>query len=142
VLSGDVILDWNATLINAIETSRMSPLLASRGMAMVHVAMYDAVAAVEPTYTFYAVPGLADAPPPAAHAFPEVAAARAADLVMDSLFPTQGATFDAQLQAFLAGYPRTGQAISASLSWGQTVADAVLAWRSTDGSTAVVPYTP
>jgi hypothetical protein len=77
LLSNDVILDWNATLINAIEANRTSPLLASRGMAMVHVAMYDAVVAVEPAYTFYPVPGLADAPPPAAHAFPQVAAARA-----------------------------------------------------------------
>jgi membrane-associated phospholipid phosphatase len=142
LLSGDVILDWNATLINAIAAQGTPPTLASRSMAMVHVAMYDAVVALKPRYAFYAVPGLADAPPPAAHAFPEVAAARAADVVMDRLFPGQAATFDGQLQSFLTGYPRHGQAISASLSWGQTVADAVVTWRSTDGSNAVVPYTP
>src|SRR5262249_194456 len=117
-------------------------LLASRALAMVHTAMYDAIDAVEPTYTLYPVPGLADAPPPAAHSFPEVSAATAADLIMDSLFPAQAATFDAQLQSYLAGSPNTGQAISASLGWGQTVANAVLTWRSTDGSTTVVPYIP
>src|SRR4029077_1460866 len=37
---------------------------------------------------------------------------------------------------------QTGQAIRASLSWGETVANAVLAWRSADGSSGVVPYTP
>jgi membrane-associated phospholipid phosphatase len=142
LLSGDVVLAWNATLINAIETARTSPLLASRAMAMVHTAMYDAIDAVEPTYSLYPVPGLADAPPAAAHSFPEVAAAKAADLIVDGLFPAQAAAFDAQLQSFLAGYPNAGQAISASLSWGQTVANAVMTWRSTDGSTRVVPYTP
>jgi membrane-associated phospholipid phosphatase len=140
--SSNVIQAWNATLINTIEAQGTPPLPASRSMAMVHVAMYDAVVALDPAYTFYALPGLADKPPPAAHAFPEVAAARAADAVLDSLYPAQAATFDAQLQSFLTGYPSHGQAISDSLSWGQTVARAVVSWRSTDGSGAVVPYTP
>jgi hypothetical protein len=61
---------------------------------------------------------------------------------MDSLYPAQAPAFDAQLQSFLAGYPSHGQAIRDSLGWGQTVANAVLNWRSTDGSNAVVPYTP
>jgi membrane-associated phospholipid phosphatase len=142
LLSGDVVLDWNATLLNTIETQGTSPVLASRTMAMAHVAMYDAVVALEPEYAFYAVPGLADDPPPAAHAFPEVAAARAADVVLDSLYPAQASSFDAQLQSFLAGYPSHGRAIRESLGWGQTVANAVLNWRSTDGSNAVVSYTP
>ena len=42
----DVILDWNATLINTIEAQRTPPLPASRSAAMVHEAMYDAVVAV------------------------------------------------------------------------------------------------
>ena len=142
LLSGDVILDWNATMIKTIETQRTPLLPASRSMAMVHVAMYDAVVALRPHYAFYAVPGLANAPPPAAHAFPEVAAAKAADVVLDSLYPTQAATFDAQLQSFLAGYPSHGRAIRDSLGWGQTVGNAVLNWRSTDGSNATVSYTP
>jgi hypothetical protein len=142
LLSGDVILDWNTTLINAVETLSAPSLPASRAGAMVNVAMYDAVVALKPKYTLYAVPGLANAPPPGAHAFPEVAAAKAADVVMDSLYPALAAMFDTHLQSFLASYPSTGQAISASLSWGQVVANAVLTWRSTDGSSAVVPYVP
>jgi membrane-associated phospholipid phosphatase len=142
LLAGDVILQWNATVINAIVTQGTPVLLAGRTFAMVHVAMYDAVVALEANYTFYAVPGLADDPPPAAHAFPEVAAAKAADVVLDNLYPAQAATFDAQLQAFLNGYPSHGEAITDSLAWGQTVANAVVSWRSTDGSGAIVPYTP
>src|SRR5262249_30424147 len=105
LLSGNVVLDWNATLINTIEAQRTPPLPASRGTAMVHVSMYAAVVALDPGYAFSPVPGLADDPPPAAHAFPAVAAARAADAVLDSLYPAQAATFDAQLQSFLTGYP-------------------------------------
>ena len=51
--------------------------------------------------------------------------------------PTRRPTFDAQLQSFLVGYPSHGRAIRDSLGWGQTVADAVLNWRSTDGSNAI-----
>src|SRR5262245_47802217 len=142
LLSGDVILQWNETLLNAIRLAKTAPPPASRQLAMLHIAMYDAVDALVPRYSFYAVPGLSASPPPAAHAFPEVAAAAAANTVLDRLYPTQAATFDAQFRSFLTGYPGHGQAVSASTGWGQTVANAVLAWRSTDGAGATVPYTP
>jgi hypothetical protein len=141
LLSSDVILDWDATLINTIETSRLPPLPSSRGMAMVHLAMYDAVEGVHPTrYTFYPVPGLDPEAAPR-HASREAAAIAAADTVMDSLYPAQRATFDAQAQAELAQI-EDGQPKENGIAWGQTVANAVLTWRSTDGSNTVVPYTP
>jgi membrane-associated phospholipid phosphatase len=137
-----VILQWNETLLNAIRLANTAPPPASRQLAMLHIAMYDAVDALAPRYSFYAVPGLSASPPPAAHAFPEVAAAAAADTVLDRLYPTQTATFDAQFRSYLTGYPGHGQAVSASTGWGQSVANAVLAWRSTDGAGVTVPYTP
>ena len=57
LLSGDVVLDWNATLINTIETQRTPLLPASRSMAMVHVAMYDAVVALKPNTPSTRSPG-------------------------------------------------------------------------------------
>lgn len=39
----DVVLDWNATLLNAVATDRTAPPVAARSMAMVHGAIYDAV---------------------------------------------------------------------------------------------------
>jgi membrane-associated phospholipid phosphatase len=141
LLSGDVILDWNATVINVIEANHLPPLPSSRSMAMLHVAMYDAVEGIpDARYTFYAVPGLDPKEAPI-HASREAAAISAADTVLDSLYPAQSATFDALSQAELAQID-DGERKENGIAWGQTVGNAVVTWRSTDGSGAVVPYTP
>jgi hypothetical protein len=108
-------------------------------MAMVHVAIYDAVDLIDKSYALYPVPGLKAVAPPGTS--PEVAAAVAADKVLDGVFPKQAATFDAQLQAFLASVPN-GASKTQGITLGQEVAQAVLTWRSTDGSNNVVPYVP
>src|SRR5262249_47882847 len=66
--------------------------------------------------------------------------AQAAHDTLAALFPAQVGTFDAALAADLAGIPpgRARQGIEV----GHEVARQILAWRSTDGSGAVVPYTP
>jgi hypothetical protein len=139
--SGNVVLDWNATLINVIEANHLSPLTSSRSLAMLHVAMYDAVDGIHGAkYAFYSVPGLDPETAPK-HASREAAAIAAADMVLDNLYPTQTASFDSQAQAELAQIG-DGERKDNGIAWGQTVANAILAWRSTDGSNAVVPYTP
>ena len=57
-----------------------------------------------------------------------------------ALFPSQASTFDAALAADLVGIPpgRARQGVEV----GHDVAQQILTWRSTDGSGAVVPYTP
>ena len=57
------------------------------------------------------------------------------------LFPTQKATFDAKLATSLTsiGTRDSAAAIASGIAWGQTVADAILAWRSTDGFTPAPP---
>jgi hypothetical protein len=57
------------------------------------------------------------------------------------LFPTQKATFDAKRAASLTsiGTRDSAAAIASGIAWGQTVADAILAWRSTDGFTPAPP---
>ena len=42
-LSGNPVLDWNGVMLNAVRTASTAPPLASRNMAMVHAAVYDAV---------------------------------------------------------------------------------------------------
>jgi membrane-associated phospholipid phosphatase len=141
LLSGNVILDWNATLLNSIATNRLPVLPSSRSLAMMHVAMYDAVEGIgQARYSFYAVPGLNPEGAPEL-ASREAAATAAADTVLDSLYPSQQAAFDAQAQAELAQID-DGQPKENGIGWGDTVANAVLSWRSTDGSSTVVPYTP
>jgi len=41
------ITDWNTLLLDTIRTESTSPPVASRGMAMVHGAMFDAVNAID-----------------------------------------------------------------------------------------------
>ena len=135
----DVVMDWNATMLTAIRTAAASPTAATRVMAMVGVAAYDAVAGAHSHLPLYAVPGLSGKP--RGDASPEAATIAAADTVLNNLFPAQKATFDAEYEATLATV-RDGNAKTNGIAWGQTVANAVIAWRSQDGSTASSTYQP
>jgi hypothetical protein len=148
---GDVILDWNASLLNVIRdwttlsndpypnrivTER--PPVAARSLAMVHAAMYDAVNAIEGTHEPYFVDIVAPA-----GASPIAAAAAAAQRVASQLYrePDELAVFNAAFAEALATVP-DGSAETLGIELGRQVGDAILAWRSTDGSGAHVPYTP
>src|SRR4030095_2295059 len=71
--TADVITDWNQTAIAAMKAASVGGNPWSRNMAMVHVAMSDAVNSVHNKYAIYATGG---APAPSASA--EAAAAAAA----------------------------------------------------------------
>src|SRR5947208_1846089 len=94
VRQADVVVRWNATMLRAVWTAATPPTAASRVMAMVGVAVYDAVDGIRPRYDFFPVPGLSAAPAPGAS--PEGAAVAAADTVLARLYPDQRATFDAE----------------------------------------------
>ena len=49
----NVITDWNAILLDAVRADLTAPPMASRNMAIVHTAMFDAVNAVEPSHHPY-----------------------------------------------------------------------------------------
>ena len=151
VRRGDVILDWNASLLgvirdwtttsndpypNRIVTER--PPVAARNLAMVHAAMYDAVNSIERTHQPYHV----DIAAPAG-ASPVAAAAAAAHRVASELYqePDELAVFDAALAEALATVP-DGAAETNGVALGRQVADAILTLRSTDGASANVAYTP
>ncbi len=139
VAHADVVVDWNATALQAIWNAATPPTSASRVLAMVSVATYDAVDGIHPSYDFYSVPGLSARPSHGAS--PEAAAAAAAYTVLSSLYPTQQAMFDAEYQATLANTP-AGRPRADGVAWGQAVGNAVLAWRSQDGSNAPSNYQP
>ncbi len=135
-LSGKPIIDWNGTMLDAIRTASTSPPVASRNMAMVHAAIYDSVNSISKKYSPYRVS--IDAP---AGASQEAAVAAAAQQVLVSLYPAQAAKFDAAYQSSLFGIP-DGKSKDDVIALGRQVADQIISWRSTDGSTKVVPYTP
>jgi hypothetical protein len=136
LLAADAVLVWNSVTLDAIRTDKTPPPKASRDLAIVHAAIYDAVNAIDRTHQVYAVNALAS--PTTSH---EAAVAAAAHAALSSLFPAQQATFDAQLQADLAAIP-DGQAEDLGIALGNDVATQLLALRASDGSDLVVPYTP
>jgi membrane-associated phospholipid phosphatase len=136
-VAADVVLDWNNTALGAIKTSLFTSVKVSRTLAMVHVAMYDAVNSIEQTHEpFYVWLSAPDG-----DISTDAAAAMAAYGVLAGLFPEQIATLDAALADSLAAIP-DGDAKAMGMQLGELVASGVLLIREKDGSDAMVPYTP
>ena len=132
----DMVTQWNDNALAAIRVDSTAPPKASRALAIIHAAVYDAVNAIDRTHKPYAidVPAL-----PGTSA--EAAVAAAAHRTLVALFPAQTATFDAQFTASLAGIT-DGASENAGVALGNLVADKMLALRAADDSTTVVTYTP
>ena len=138
---GDTVLFWNVTATNAIHTAgpsfgALATPRGSRVMAMVHVAMADAVTSIHPVHKPYAIRlvghGSAD----------QIAAASAAAYgVLVRLFPSQQSSLDAALAQSLAQVPNGGKK-DEGVAVGDHVAAGIVALRSNDGSDAMMTYTP
>ena len=137
LLSGsDVVLHWNEILLQSLTSNQHSPRVPLiRNMALVHVAMFDAVNAIDRSYEGYAADVKASS-----GASQEAAAAQAAHDTLVALYPSRQAVFDAALAQDLAGIPR-GRARQ-GIAIGQEVARQILELRSTDGAADVETYTP
>jgi hypothetical protein len=134
--NSDVVIDWNATLLNAVRASNTPPPVATRNMAIVHAAIFDAVNGIEGTYNPYYVTSAGPAGASSA-----AAAAEAAYWTILSLYPSLKNTFDRALTASLAKIA-DGAAKDAGIAYGRSVAEAILTLRSNDGSSAIVDYIP
>jgi hypothetical protein len=134
----DVVLDWNAHAARAIVTvGGQVPPRALIRLAMVHLAIYDAVNAIEgvPFESYASVP-IVDRPASA-----EAAAATAAYDVLAALFPAQMADLDAKYAASLAALPDDIAKVN-GIAVGQQAASAILNARAQDGRDATVIYVP
>jgi hypothetical protein len=132
----DLVLRWNETVLQAIKAERTPPPLAARNLAMVHVAIFDAVNSINPAHRAYRYPQQVRGPAAA-----EAAAAVAAHRVVLELYPRRAATFDDALDASLAMVAADDGRASA-VELGQSVAEKVLAWRRSDGATRRMRYAP
>ena len=133
----DMVTDWNETAEAVIRASTPSPPIQIRALAIVNAAIYDAVNGIARTYQPYFV---TDAAPPGARK--EAAAAQAAFTALLGLFPGQAGLLEEKLAESLARIPgdrRGSHSIARGRAWGEQVAQAVLAWRATDGLSTVVP---
>lgn len=135
-----VITDWNATAFLVIKAGDGygDPMSASRSLAMMHLAMHDAVNTVHTRYQRYA---LVDPTTHMHKADAAVAASTAAHDVLVALYPQPAATAVARLQLertmFDAGL---GKSIDAGTRVGKSAAVAVLARRANDGANGREPY--
>jgi membrane-associated phospholipid phosphatase len=136
MLSASVVLEWNQLTLDSIRLTGTNSLLGGRAVAITQAAVYDAVNAIDGTYTPYAFNGQA-----APGASLEAAAATAAYHTLIELFPTRRADFDAALASSLADVP-DGPSENQGVAVGRAAAASILALRRHDGFDAVVPYTP
>jgi membrane-associated phospholipid phosphatase len=130
------VVQWNRTLLVIVRTPGAQPatIHPTRGFAIMHAAMYDAVNAIDGTHKPYLVRLSASH-----FASQEAAAAAAAHKVLVKLYRNFQAALDVQLQQALAQLASGGKADGISI--GNTVADRILALRANDGSNAQpIPY--
>tara|TARA_R110002049_G_scaffold4601_5_gene32633 strand:+ start:884620 stop:886851 length:2232 start_codon:yes stop_codon:yes gene_type:complete len=140
--SNDVVLQWNDLFgdILSDSTENQNPGYASRSMAILNLAIYDAVAIAsghsEETFYEYDA-GITDL---SSGTGAEVAATSAAYTVLSDLYPDQQARLDAFLEDSLANLSFDGD-VTESLALGEQVGLSILATRADDGSDVVGEYT-
>ncbi len=131
----DEVTDWHEHMLTALTSAGVNPVVSSRDAALVSAAVFDAVNGIERRYEPVFVP--ADAPRGASK---RAAAVQAAYVVLLARFPAQGGDLAAKRNASLAAIGGgEGNSVQQGIAWGQEVAEAILAWRSTDGFTPAPP---
>ncbi|MEA5506120.1 CARDB domain-containing protein [Halotia wernerae UHCC 0503] len=151
----DIVLDWNSTLSNAIQTNNIKienefakgnteealglVALDQRNAAILHAAIYDAVNAIDRSHAPYLVN---IDPSETVGASPEAAAVGAAYQTLINLYPGEVATFEAQKIRSLEEIPDS-QAQEVGYDLGVRVANQILESRSNDGALEAFfkPYT-
>jgi hypothetical protein len=117
---------------NRVFGEQVGPGRASRAIAIVHIAIFDAVNAIVGEWHSYT--GIEAAPPDASV---DAAIAQSAHDTLVALFPSQAATFDAALTEDLGRIAAPGK--PAGRNAGRRAAAAILARRSDDGSQHAEP---
>jgi hypothetical protein len=127
----DPVLEWIGIMNTTVLKAGTAPNVTGRVVALVSASVFDAVNGIEPRFRPLHV--RPDAPHNASQ---RAAAIQAAYVILMNLYGTQqGATLTSQHDASLAALAstETPKSIAAGVAWGQTVADAIWAWRVTDG---------
>lgn len=132
----DVIMDWNTKADAIAAEKQVLPAQHSRALSMLHIAMFDAVNAIERRYAPYKLTLAADR-----STSKEAAAAAAGYDILLAIYPDQKSALDAALTASLSGIAET-EARSKGIELGKKAAAGVIAFRANDGSMALESYRP
>ena len=132
----DPVLDWIGVMNSTVIAGGSSPLATSRVVALVSASVFDAVNGIDPRFQSLHVK-----PNGPHHASRSAAAIQAAYVILVDLYQPQSGTLTTQRNASLAELALTEKAdsIAAGVAWGQTVADAIWAWRLADGNLPAPP---
>jgi len=133
---GDVIMDWNAKADAIGAEKQLVNVPNARGLAMMHIAMFEAVNAIERRYSPYKFNLTADRA-----TSKESAATTAAYEILVALYPDQKAGLDALLATSLAGIANN-DAKAKGIELGKKAAAEIIALRANDGINAVESYRP
>jgi hypothetical protein len=139
------VIQWNETTMKAIVANGQNPVAATRTLAMVQVAVHDALNAISRRYDAYYFEG-----PGETTASSDAAVAAAAHTVLAGMAggygtPAQkGATLALVEQAYAASTARVtdGPARNSGVAVGRAAGTAILALRKDDGAFRDAPYTP
>ena len=132
----DVIIDWNQNALEVLKTANVVGNPGSRAMAMVHVAMSDAVNSVQPRYTRFA-----SAAPKAPNVSAEAAAVSAARQILIQLVPAQKSKIDEAYAESLSRIP-DGPAKTDGIALGEQVAALIQSDRASDATNEPDTYRP
>ncbi len=126
----NAVIVWDRVAETAIyDVARQTPQFTTRGFAMVHGAIYDAVNAIAGRrYQPYLI-----APPADGTESTDAAVATAAFRVLSALFPDQQASLRARYDESLAAIP-DGTSKDRGIAVGTQAADAMIAARQGDGA--------
>jgi hypothetical protein len=124
--ASDPVLDWIAITNDTAIATASNPLATSRVLSLVSASVYDAVNGIETRYQPVHV-----RPNAPRHASARAAAVQAAYAILIKIYPQLTASLTAQHDASIAalGAKESPNSIQAGISWGQTVADAMWAYR-------------
>jgi hypothetical protein len=141
----DEVTDWNIVAIDVLALGGQNPVVMTRGVAMAHLAVHDALNAIDRRYEPYLYDARSE--PGAAPGAAVAAAMRDALVGALAGFGTAEQQAkgkeraDAAYATALANIPE-GRAKQDGIAAGQAAAAAMLTLRKADGATAQVAYTP
>lgn len=134
--AADVVAEWGARAVAIGVEKQLATSRSTRVLAMTHVAMFEAINAVDRRYRPYRLDLRGDT-----RASREAAAGAAAHAMLIGIFPDQKATLDQALQAYLAALA-DDDAKRRGIELGREAAAGIFALRADDGSDAQESYRP
>ena len=129
----DVSLQWNQITLNTISNLAMQAPDATRLLAIVSLAEYDTLAAIEGTPAYMVQETVTGS------VSEQAALAQTAYEVLVSLFPKLKPVYDTALANSLQGIS-AGAALDAGIALGKSIADTIVALRQNDGSANYAQY--